>query len=56
MGVDQQTGFMGTDPTGLAYPYALPSYKRETKSPLRLALWIELTEMFRHRGEGLLQS
>jgi hypothetical protein len=31
MGVDQQTGFMGTDPTGLAYPYALLSYKRETK-------------------------
>jgi hypothetical protein len=24
--------------------------------PLRLALWIELTEMFRHRGKALLQS
>jgi hypothetical protein len=32
MGTDQQAGFMGTDPTGLAYTYALPSYKRETKS------------------------
>jgi hypothetical protein len=24
--------------------------------PLRLALWIELTETFRHRGKALLQS
>jgi hypothetical protein len=32
MGVDQQAGLMGTDPTGLAYTYALPSYKRETNS------------------------
>jgi hypothetical protein len=32
MGADQQAGFMGTDPTGLAYTYALPGYKRETKS------------------------
>jgi hypothetical protein len=30
--VQQQTGFMGTDLTGLAYTYALPSYKRETDS------------------------
>jgi hypothetical protein len=41
---------MGSDPTGLAYTYVLPSYKRETNSTL--ALWIELTEMFRHRGGG----
>jgi hypothetical protein len=31
MGADQQAGFMGMDPTELAYTYALPSYKRETK-------------------------
>jgi hypothetical protein len=31
MGADQQAGFMGTDSTGLAYTYVLPSYKRETK-------------------------
>jgi hypothetical protein len=30
MGADQQAGFMGTDLTGLAYTYVLPSYKRET--------------------------
>jgi hypothetical protein len=33
MGADQQAGFMGTDPTGLAYTYALPSYKREKLRP-----------------------
>jgi hypothetical protein len=38
MGADQQAGFMGTDPTGLVYTYALPSYKKETLRPLRLAL------------------
>jgi hypothetical protein len=32
MGADQQAGFMGSDPTGLAYTYALPSYKKETNS------------------------
>jgi hypothetical protein len=42
-------------PTGLSYTYALPSYKKQIR-PLRLALWIELTEMFRHRGKALLQS
>jgi hypothetical protein len=47
---------MGTDPTGLSYTYVLSSYKRETSSTPRLALWIELTEMFRHRGKALLQS
>jgi hypothetical protein len=51
MGADQQTGFMGADPTGLAYTYALPSYKKETLQPLRLALLIKLTEVFRHRGK-----
>jgi hypothetical protein len=48
---------MGTDPTGLSYTYALPSYKKGKQIlPLRLALWIELTKMFRHRGKALLQS
>jgi hypothetical protein len=48
---------MGTYLTGLSYMYALPSYKKgKLNRPLRLALWIELTEMFQHRGEGLLQS
>jgi hypothetical protein len=43
MGADQQAGFMETDPTGLSYTYALPSYKRETKSTLRLALYMDRT-------------
>jgi hypothetical protein len=30
--------------------------KGKLNRPLRLALWIELIEMFQHRGEGLLQS
>jgi hypothetical protein len=48
---------MGTNPTELSYTYALPSYKKGKHiRPLRLALWIELTEMFRHRGKALLQS
>jgi hypothetical protein len=57
MGADQQAGFMGTDLTGLAYTYALSTYKRENKfDPLDLLLWIELTEMLQHQGEALLQS
>jgi hypothetical protein len=48
---------MGTDPTGLSYTYALPSYKKGKQfRPLRLALWIELIEMFQHQGKVLLQS
>jgi hypothetical protein len=31
MGADQQARFMGTDLTGLAYTYALPSYKKGNK-------------------------
>jgi hypothetical protein len=38
MGADQQAGFMGIDPTGLACTYALPSYKKEKLRPLGLAL------------------
>jgi hypothetical protein len=48
---------MGTDPTGLSYTYVLSSYKKGKQiRPLSLALWIELIEMFRHRGNVLLQS
>jgi hypothetical protein len=48
---------MGSDPTGLSYTYALSSYKKGKQiRPLGLALWIELTDMFRHRGKVLLQS
>jgi hypothetical protein len=32
VGADRHAGFMGTDPTRLAYMYVLPGYKRETKS------------------------
>jgi hypothetical protein len=32
MGADQQAGLMRVDLTGLAYTYALPSYKREKDS------------------------
>jgi hypothetical protein len=45
MGVGQQTGFMRADLTGLAYIYALPSYKgRKIGSP-GLLLWEKLMEM-----------
>jgi hypothetical protein len=37
MGADQQVGLMRADHTGLAYTYALLSYKREKIQPLRLA-------------------
>jgi geranylgeranyl pyrophosphate synthase len=56
MGADQQAGFMGSDPTRLAYSMRYLVTKGKQIRPLRLALWIELTEMFRHRGEALLQS
>jgi hypothetical protein len=46
MGADQQAGLMRAGLTGLAYTYALPSYKREKNStPQTCSLWIELTEM-----------
>jgi hypothetical protein len=35
MGADQQAGLMRADLTGLAYTYALPSYKREKNSAPR---------------------
>jgi hypothetical protein len=53
MGADQQAGLMRADLTGLAYTYALPSYKREKKNrPSDLLLWIELTEMLQWPGRG----
>jgi hypothetical protein len=45
MGVDQQTGLMRADLTGLAYTYAQPSYKRRNLNPSDLLLRAELTEM-----------
>jgi hypothetical protein len=33
MGVDQQTGLMRADLTGLTYTYAQPSYKRRKLNP-----------------------
>jgi hypothetical protein len=33
MSVGQQTGFMGADLIGLAYMYALPSYKERKPGP-----------------------
>jgi hypothetical protein len=46
MGVDQQVGLMRADLTGLAYTYALSSYKKGKEfDPSDLLLWIELTEM-----------
>jgi hypothetical protein len=53
MGADQQAELMRADLTGLAYTYALPSYKREKKfDPSDLLLWIELTEMLQWSGRG----
>jgi hypothetical protein len=37
MGADQQAGLMRADLTGLAYTYALPSYKRKKIRPLKFA-------------------
>ena len=52
MSVGQQTGFMREDLTGLAYIYALPSYKgRKLNSP-SLLLWEKLTEVLYVPGIG----
>jgi hypothetical protein len=52
MSVNQQTGFMRADLTGLAYIYVLPSYKgRKLNSPA-LLLWEELTEVLYVPGIG----
>jgi hypothetical protein len=53
MGVDQHAGLMRADLTGLAYTYALPSYKKGRKfNPSDMLLWIELTEMLQWSGRG----
>jgi hypothetical protein len=52
MSVNQQTGFMRADLTGLVYIYVLPSYKgRKLNSPA-LLLWEELTEVLYVPGIG----
>jgi hypothetical protein len=52
MSVNQQTGFIRADLTGLAYIYVLPSYKgRKLHSPA-LLLWEELTEVLYVPGIG----
>jgi hypothetical protein len=52
MSVNQQIGFMRADLTGLAYIYALPSYKgRKLNSPV-LLLWKKLTEVLYVLGIG----
>jgi hypothetical protein len=52
MSVNQQTGFISADLTGLAYIYVLPSYKvRKLHSPA-LLLWEELTEVLYVPGIG----
>jgi hypothetical protein len=55
MGADQQAGLMRADLTGLAYTYALSSYKKGNKfDPSDLLLWIELIEMLQRWGRGTL--
>jgi hypothetical protein len=52
MSVNQHTGFMRAELTGLAYIYVLPSYKgRKLNSPA-LLLWEELTEVLYVPGIG----
>jgi hypothetical protein len=52
MSVNQQIGFMRADLIGLAYIYALPSYKgRKLNSPV-LLLWEKLTEVLYVPGIG----
>jgi hypothetical protein len=45
MSVNQQTGFMKADLTGLAYIYAPPSYKGRKPNSSALLLCEELTEV-----------
>jgi hypothetical protein len=52
MSVNQPIGFMRADLTGLAYIYALPSYKgRKLNSPA-LLLWGKLIEVLYVLGIG----
>jgi hypothetical protein len=52
MSVNQQIGFMRMDLTGLAYIYALPSYKGRKLNSLVLLLWEKLTEVLYVPGIG----
>jgi hypothetical protein len=53
MGADQQAEFMRADLTGLAYTYAVSSYKKGEKfDPSDLLLWMGLTEMLQWAGRG----
>jgi hypothetical protein len=56
VGVGQQAGFMGQTPPGWRTRKRYPVTKGKLTRPLKLALWTELTEMFRYRGAALLQS
>jgi hypothetical protein len=50
--VNQQTGLMRVDLTGLAYIYALPSYRGRKLNSLASLLWEELTEVLYVPGIG----
>jgi hypothetical protein len=52
MSVNQQTGFIRADLTGLVYIYVLPSYKGRKLHPLVLLLWEELTKVLYVPGIG----
>jgi hypothetical protein len=52
MSVNQPIGFMRADHTGLAYIYALPSYKGRKLNFLALLLWEKLTEVLYVLGIG----
>jgi hypothetical protein len=52
MSVNQQTGFIRADLTGLAYICVLPSYKGRKLHPPVLLLWEELTKVFYILGIG----
>jgi hypothetical protein len=52
MSVNQQTGFIRVDLTGLAYICVLPSYKGRKLHPPVLLLWEELTEVLYVPGIG----
>jgi hypothetical protein len=56
MSVNQQTGFMRADLTGLAYIYAPPSYKGRKLNPPTLLLWKELIEVLYVLGIGQILS
>jgi hypothetical protein len=52
MSVNQQTGFMRANLTGLAYIYAPPSYNGRKPNSPALLLWEELTEVLYVPGIG----